>query len=98
MLKITERAASALRSIVADQEPPPVVRLCEREDAAPGDASAPRSRLDLVSAPEPGDELMSAPDGSRLCLAPAIASALEDKVLDTTDSGGSWPAFVIRAA
>ena len=105
MLEITGRAASAIQTIVALQSvvdsevPESLARICPSEtaplDGAPGRVEL---RLDLVAEPDPGDEVVSGPDGAQVWIAASVVPMLENKVLDSEPDARGWPIFVFWAA
>jgi len=106
VLEITGRAANAIQTIVAlqtviDSEvPESLVRICPSE-TTPVDGAAPgrvELRLDLVAEPDPGDEVVSGPDGAKVWIAASVVPMLENKVLDSEPDARGWPIFVFWAA
>jgi hypothetical protein len=106
VLEITGRAANAIQTIVALQSvvdsevPESLVRICPSE-TVPLDGAAPgrvELRLDLVAEPDPGDEVVSGPDGAQVWIAASVVPMLENKVLDSEPDERGWPIFVFWAA
>jgi hypothetical protein len=107
MLEITDRAATAIQTIVAlqsvvdSQSPSSLARICPSETPLPLDGAAPgrvELRLDLVAEPDPGDAVVSGPDGAQVWIAASVVSVLEHKVLDSELDASGWPTFVFHAA
>jgi len=107
MLQITGRAATAIQTIVALQSvvdsevPSSLVRICPSEPTLSLDGAALEQvelHLDLVAEPDPGDEVVSGPDGAQVWIAASVVPVLENKVLDSEPDARGWPTFVFWAA
>jgi Fe-S cluster assembly iron-binding protein IscA len=107
VLEITDRAASAIQTIVAlqsvvDSEVPiSLARICPGVTSPVPDGAAldrVELRLDLVAEPDPGDEVVSGPDGAQVWIAASVVPVLENKVLDSEPDARGWPTFVFWAA
>jgi iron-sulfur cluster assembly protein len=89
VLAITEDAASAINTIVANADLPDGsgVRICRMPAESPsGDSDEPQMelRLSVVAGPEEGDQAV---EGEPVFVEPAAAEVLEDKVLDAEVDG-----------
>jgi iron-sulfur cluster assembly protein len=78
MLTLTNDAASAIRNLTAQPEPPDATGL--RIAASPAEVGPPLA-ISLSAGPQPGDQLVES-DGARVYLDSDAAAALEDKALD----------------
>jgi iron-sulfur cluster assembly protein len=87
MLAVTSQAASAIDDMLSAREELPDqagVRITRKIDVPEGGPPEPALRLEVVEAPEEGDEvLQEAP----VFLEPEAAALLEDKLLDADLSG-----------
>jgi iron-sulfur cluster assembly protein len=95
VLEITESARQAIEALIRnnDMSEQAGLRIDAEEPPAP---SLPGAPLQLALAPQPaeGDQVVSE-NGARVFVAPMVAPALEDMVLDATASGGRVE-FVLR--
>jgi hypothetical protein len=55
-------------------------------------------RLDLVAEPDPGDELVSGPDGAQVWIASSAGPVRKNKVLDSVPDALGRRTFVFWAA
>lgn len=85
MLAVTETAADAIGNLIDSRDLPEGagVRLA-REASAPEDAGEGGIRLDLVSEPMIGDEVL---EGAHVFIEPETARLLEGKLLDAELAG-----------
>jgi Fe-S cluster assembly iron-binding protein IscA len=93
MLAITEEAASAIDGIVTARELPGEAGVRLSVHSAGSDGEGQREiRLDVVEAPQAGDEVL---EGAAVFLEPEAAAALDDKLLDA-DLSGERVQFAVR--
>lgn len=86
MLAITEEAATAIGGILTARELPEQagVRLSLETGGADGDEQRAGIRLDVVEAPQSGDQVL---EEAPVFLEPQAAEMLDDKLLDADISG-----------
>jgi len=86
MLAVTESAATAIGGIISSRDLPDGagVRLARDMAGADGEAGDGGIRLDLVTAPESGDEVL---DEAQVFIEPETARLLDDKLLDAEVAG-----------
>jgi Fe-S cluster assembly iron-binding protein IscA len=94
MLAVTETAATAIGGILASRDLPEGagVRLTRDLGGPDGAGEDPGIRLDLVTAPEEGDEVV---EDAQVFLEPEAARLLEDKTLDA-EVAGDEVRFAVR--
>ncbi len=86
MLTITDEAATAIDGILASRDLPDEagVRVTAEFNPASSDTSGPELQLQVVEAPQPGDQVV---DGAPVYLEPEAAALLEERTLDAERSG-----------
>lgn len=86
MLAVTETAATAIGGIIASRELPEGagVRLSRDAEGVDGASADTGIRLDLVTEPETGDEVL---EEVKVFLEPETARLLDDKTLDAEVAG-----------
>jgi iron-sulfur cluster assembly protein len=94
MLAVTSQAASAIDDILAARELPDEagVRITTRVDVSEGGTPEPALSLEVVEAPEEGDELLQE---APVFLEPEAAALLDDKLLDA-DLAGEQVRFALK--
>lgn len=89
MLTLTDNATTIVNSIVTGQTDGTEAGLRIAAADAEGPGGEPRFAVNVVSAPEPADQVIE-DEGSRVFLEPSAADALSDKVLDAgVDDAGA---------
>lgn len=85
MLAVSESAATAIGGIISSRDLPDGagVRLA-REPSGPADGDGGGIRLDLVTQPEAGDEVL---EDAQVFIEPETARLLDDKLLDAEVAG-----------
>lgn len=92
MLAITNEAASAIDSIVTAREMPDEAGVRLSMHAGENGAEQGEIRLELVEAPQSGDEVL---EQAPVFLEPQAAAVLDDKLLDA-DISGAQVQFAVR--
>lgn len=94
MLAVTDKAATAIEGLLASRELPEEAGVRLKWETEGSNAAEPRAgiRLDLVAAPESGDEVLEA---APVFLEPQAAEMLDDKLLDA-DVEGEQVRFAVR--
>lgn len=86
MLTVTEQAASAIDGILASREMPDEagVRLTTEAGTPENSAAEPGVHLEIVEAPEAGDQVL---ENAAVFVEPEAAALVEDKTLDAERKG-----------
>ncbi len=86
MLTVTAQAASAIDGILASRDLPDEagVRVTANFPAPGADSAGPELQLQVVDAPEAGDQVV---EGTPVFLEPEAAALLEERTLDAESSG-----------
>ena len=86
MLTVTDDAVSAIDGILATRDLPDEagVRVTAEFNPGSGDTAGPELQLQVVEAPQPGDQIV---DGASVYLEPEAAALLEQRTLDAEKSG-----------
>jgi iron-sulfur cluster assembly protein len=86
MLTVTDDAVTAIDGILATRDLPDEagVRVTAEFNPGSGDTAGPELQLQVVEAPQPGDQIV---DGASVYLEPEAAALLEERTLDAEKSG-----------
>ena len=86
MLTVTDDAVTAIDGILATRDLPDEagVRVTAEFNPGSGDSAGPELQLQVVEAPQPGDQIV---DGASVYLEPEAAALLDQRTLDAEKSG-----------
>lgn len=86
MLTVTDDAVSAIDGILASRDLPDEagVRVTAEFNPASSDTAGPELQLQVVEAPQPGDQIV---DGASVYLEPEAAALLDERTLDAEQAG-----------
>ena len=86
MLTVTDDAVTAIDGILATRDLPDEagVRVTAEFNPGSGDTAGPELQLQVVEAPQPGDQIV---DGASVYLEPEAAALLDQRTLDAEKSG-----------
>jgi Fe-S cluster assembly iron-binding protein IscA len=94
MLAVTNQAAAAIDDILSSRELPEEagVRITTQVDLSGNGTAEPKLQLEVVDAPESGDQVL---DEAPVFVEPEAAAMLEDKLLDA-DVAGEERRFALK--
>lgn len=95
MLIITSDAVEAIRAVLDSPDMPDAAGVRISTSAMSWNGSGPPITIDLAAAAEPGDEVVQEED-VQVFVAPRVAPALEDKLLDADVEPGGELRFALR--